>query len=330
MTSATLRAVKLTKIKGSISLAQVVTQSARDTSTEAQREALADLLEAFKSGSGTKDTQLRVSIRGDEATIKYLAIPPLPDDELEDAVQLRVDVETAAASEPSSTQHFIADRNPMGIRVILVMLSSEKLDSLVQFCRYLEFPLDGVEVEAISYFTCACFEQISEGCVAVLDLRENGSALHVFGEFSPSLSRVLPDVGYERSSAADEASTEAGEENDVESTPRPGFASGPAVAADQAGAARLSRLAIRSLGKEISDTLQYLEYELGGSPVGKLILAGERSGEKQIVPELKAVLGLPVEPLGIPAFLRGVETEVDPRLFGIALGTAYGGLQDAN
>ena len=308
-----------------------MTEIAQDTSAEAQRQALARIIETIKAGGCSKDTQLRISISSGEADIKYLTLPALPDDELESAVQLRVDAETAAVSGSASTQYFIADRRPMGARAVLVMLSSEKLDPLVDFCRGLDFPLDGVEVEATSFFTCVRSGHESDGCAAVLDLRNQGAALHIFGEISPSFSRVLPDPGLTYTESMTRSSPET--EDDRGNAPPLPMDVLPAVSNPERGdgPSWRSRLGIRSLGKEIHDTLQYLENEVGGSPVVELVLAGDQSGTDLLPSELSRVLGLPVRPLGLPSFLsRGGDAEVDPRVYGIALGTAYGAFLDGS
>jgi hypothetical protein len=86
-----------------------------------------------------------------------------------------------------------------------------------------------------------------------------------------------------------------------------------------------SSLSIRSLAREIHDTLQYLEFELRGSEVAKLILAGDLSRQEGLERRLRLSLGIMAEPLRLPSFLSAdTAASMDPRLFGIALGASYG------
>jgi Tfp pilus assembly PilM family ATPase len=272
-----------------------------------------------------------------EATVKYLTLPHLLDDELENAIKLQVDAETAGSPYPLSAQHFIADRNAAGVRVGLVLFPKQTLHSLVEFCRSLETPLDGIEVEAASYFTtCTSSEQIPDTGAAVLDLRGDAFNLHVLGKLSPAFSRSVPVSSVWNAKPQEVA--HAGAEPPVQGIPSPGHPTGTrtpvapgrpdaqvGVSPSPARTCAFSALGIRSLAKEIHDTLQYLEFELRGSQVTKLILAGDMSRQDGLDRRLGLALGISVEALRLPSFLSPEAAGgTDPRLFGIALGASYG------
>jgi Tfp pilus assembly PilM family ATPase len=338
MTSSTLRAVKLTRGKEGMRVDQVVTEVAQDTSYEARQDALFRAIGAIKAKTGMKNTQFRISISNSDATVKYLSFPHLLEEELENAIKLQVDSETAASPYPLTAQHFIADRTASGVRVTLVLFPKERLNALVEFCRHLESPLDGVEVEASSYCTtCISSEQIPDTGAVVLDLRADAFNLHVLGRTSPVFSRVIPNSSVWNGKPRN-GSVVAGEtvvqgstgQGPLPTTAAPGT---PKVEGSGAGGVgpsspmsySFSSLSIRSLAREIHDTLQYLEFELRGSEVAKLILAGDLSRQEGLERRLRLSLGIMAEPLRLPSFLSAdTAASMDPRLFGIALGASYG------